>query len=822
MFLFVLIEGQILHWAVGNGYTRISKLLLHCGVYVDAPGFLKETPLHLASKNGFRDLVDILVQGGGNVNARNFPRQETPLHLAALNGHQYIAGFLIQHGSKVNVQNAPLLDTPLHLASRNGHKQVADILLQHGSDVSARNVPFKNTPLHLAAQNGHQQVADILLQRGSNVNARNSPWQETPLHLAARNGHQHIAEFLIQHGGKVNSRNAPWQATPLHFAAQNGHKQVADILVEQGSDVNARNFPRQETPLHLATQNGHQHIAEFLKQQRGKVNSQHVPWQETPLHLAAQKAHQHTAEVSKQLGRHDNTRNVSRQEICSHLAVQNEHKQVAETVLQGVWDVSSRGSMGQNTLLHGESTQRMVSKNGHTKVADDLTQHGSNVSSRHELDQAPAHLLVQNGHKHMAEVLTGNESHLNKLFPLHPVTQCSRHQEMSEFSLQHQTDVNTRSITLHAMGSQLKVMKQHEHVSQVLAQSHREENVINSTVCQLTEECSHQHVIEVLAADYNMFQGTPTKNWQARRKHFKASIEHLVARTLKGIKEEILQINPSDINCKAGLGFSKRKRWFSQESTRCTRKSDQKSFCQAFAPWHFMQCRNIKRKSRASFLCSDHGSLNKRSLESGVCDSFLQTIGENWSFCELISGHTGLSTKSNKNELLMDDVLPQDVQSHELCQPYFTTAFELVVVIGALCFFVTLYLRCKHQYPSRNKTACHNGHKPQKNKQNINELPMECGLKECQQHDELGIELCMIQEENQTLCLGDLPMNRACPIELRMERLRSWFTSNLEEELSCVHSEGNMIIWETDMSTDPNLTSSSDLLEREVFSLILR
>ena len=246
IFFYLFTEGQILHWAVGNGYTQFSKMLLQCGVCVDVPGFLKETPLHLAAKNGFRDLVDVLVQSGGNVNARNFPMQETPLHLATRNGHRHIAQFLVQQGSQVNARNVPSRETPLHLASRNGHQQIAEFLIHHGSQVNARNAPWQETPLQLASKNGHQQIAEFLIKNGGLVNARKRPWKETALHLASRNGHQQIAEVLMQHGGQVNARNIPWQETPPHLAAKNGHQQIAESLLQHVDQVHERRISVQE------------------------------------------------------------------------------------------------------------------------------------------------------------------------------------------------------------------------------------------------------------------------------------------------------------------------------------------------------------------------------------------------------------------------------------------------------------------------------------------------------------------------------------------------------------------------------------------------
>ena len=337
---FFCTEDQILHWAVGNGYTQFSKILLQCGVYVDVPGVLKETPLHLAAKNGFRDLVDVLVQSGGNVNARNFPMQETPLHLAARNGHQLIAQFLIQQGSQVNARNVPSRETPLHLASRNGHQQVAEVLIRHGGQVNAENRPWQETPLHLASRNGHQEVAELLIQQGGDVNSRNIPSQESPLHLAAKNGHQSIAEFLVKRGSQVDARNLSVQGPPLHLAVQNDHQQTAELLKQHGGSFDARNDLKQG-PLHLAAMNSHLYIAEFLLLRGRPVNARNCT--ETPLPFTVMNGHR-LADVTGVPHKDKSDKKLAQ----SHLAAPNGQQHVRELSLNEGRDVQKHVADADN------------------------------------------------------------------------------------------------------------------------------------------------------------------------------------------------------------------------------------------------------------------------------------------------------------------------------------------------------------------------------------------------------------------------------------------------------------------------------------------
>ena len=58
------------------------------------------TPLHLAAKYGHKEIVEILIANGADINAKD-DDGETPLHKAAWERHEEIAKFLISHGADV-------------------------------------------------------------------------------------------------------------------------------------------------------------------------------------------------------------------------------------------------------------------------------------------------------------------------------------------------------------------------------------------------------------------------------------------------------------------------------------------------------------------------------------------------------------------------------------------------------------------------------------------------------------------------------------------------------------------------------------------------
>ena len=546
---------------------------------MDAPGFLRETPLHVASRLGFLDLVDVLVQNGGNVNSRNFPSQETPLHLAAQNGHQHIAEFLIRHGSKVNARNVPWQNTPLHLAAQNGHKHVADVLLQHHSDVNARNVPFQSTPLHLATENGHTQIAEVLIQHGSDVNARNGRKQAS-LHLAAQNGHKRIAEALVGNGSYVNIG----PMTPLHLAAQFGHKEMSEFLIQHGGDVNARSVPLQDTPLHLAAENGHKHITEVLIQHGSDINAVNSrgqvllhlvdwtgtetekvivlqcpnrftdscnPWQNTPLHLAAVNGHKHVAEALIQHGSDVNIRN-NLEQTPLHVAAQNGHKHTAEVLIQHGSDLST----GWQTPLH------LAAQSDHLNVVKVLIWGGSSTNTTNvPFQTTPVHLAAENGHKPVVQVLTQHSSDVNtrNKFVLPAIYLAAQNGQ------KHTVEVLTQD------GSDVRPADYgHKQPSEVLIQylSRAQDVVKQQCAFDVTAENENQHSLEVFVqhggpfiAGGNLFQKPflylPAKNKRASYKHFRAILEQ--------IKNNSLQLNSLDLAhwsvlCGIGGGVSIRKR----------------------------------------------------------------------------------------------------------------------------------------------------------------------------------------------------------------------------------------------------------------------
>ncbi|CAI9593270.1 unnamed protein product, partial [Staurois parvus] len=198
---------------------------------VDSSGY---TPLHHASLNGHKDVVEVLLRNEAVTNIADC-KGCFPLHLAAWKGDAQIVRLLIHHGpshAKVNEQNNDN-ETALHCAAQYGHTEVVRVLLEELTDPTMRNNKME-TPLDLAALYGRLEVVKLLLNAHPNLLSCHTR-KHTPLHLAARNGHRAVVRVLLDAAMDINYQTEKGSA--LHEAALFGKTDVVHMLLDAGIDV---------------------------------------------------------------------------------------------------------------------------------------------------------------------------------------------------------------------------------------------------------------------------------------------------------------------------------------------------------------------------------------------------------------------------------------------------------------------------------------------------------------------------------------------------------------------------------------------------------
>ncbi|MHC4510458.1 MAG: ankyrin repeat domain-containing protein [Planctomycetota bacterium] len=204
------------------------------------------TPLHCAARYGHKEVVELLIAKGADINAKD-SRGRTPLYLAMYQDRKETVKLLASKSG----------DVSLHTAAYIGDLQTVEKLIDAGANVDANEKGV--TALLCAAKAGQTAVAKLLIANGADVNAGEwTPLQEAASHSKA------MVELLLAKGADVNT--GKW--TPLHSAVS-GPYEIVELLISKGANVNARDGFGQ-TPLFYAQHQGRTKIVELLRKHGAK------------------------------------------------------------------------------------------------------------------------------------------------------------------------------------------------------------------------------------------------------------------------------------------------------------------------------------------------------------------------------------------------------------------------------------------------------------------------------------------------------------------------------------------------------------------------
>ncbi|XP_072207973.1 caskin-2 [Excalfactoria chinensis] len=151
------LDGQIpLHLSAQYGHYEVSEMLLQHQSNPCLINKAKKTPLDLACEFGRLKVAQLLLNShlcvallDGQSKDATDPNYTTPLHLAAKNGHKEIIRQLLKAGIEINKQTKT--GTALHEAALYGKTEVVRLLLEGGVDVNIRNT-YNQTALDIVNQ----------------------------------------------------------------------------------------------------------------------------------------------------------------------------------------------------------------------------------------------------------------------------------------------------------------------------------------------------------------------------------------------------------------------------------------------------------------------------------------------------------------------------------------------------------------------------------------------------------------------------------------------------------------------------------------------
>jgi len=151
-----------------------------------------------AAYDGNRELIEALLKRGANVNVEESEMGYTPLMEASMKDyHNDSVQLLIEAGANLNARNSKG-ETALMVALKEFGKLNAELLVEKGADFNIANNGGE-IPIVIAAGHGYANVVAKMIARGANVNAK-SRNGDTALSLARSSGYDDVVDLLLAHG----------------------------------------------------------------------------------------------------------------------------------------------------------------------------------------------------------------------------------------------------------------------------------------------------------------------------------------------------------------------------------------------------------------------------------------------------------------------------------------------------------------------------------------------------------------------------------------------------------------------------------------------
>lgn len=255
----------------------------------------------IIESTGTLDLLNLLIEAGADVNARNSSGR-TALCNACWNGHTAAVRRLLA----VPAINVNLADnegeTPLIRSVYTKHTDCTRLLLAVPEIDVNKAENDGETPLYWAAYKDNAECMKLLLAApGINVN-KACKNENTPLYQTALRGHDTCMKLLLETPGIDINKCTTNGYTPLSGAASAGNTECIKLLLARpGIDINKADKDNW-TPLYWAASGGKTGAVKLLLAAPGININRANKNGETPLKAAERKGHTECARLIREAG----------------------------------------------------------------------------------------------------------------------------------------------------------------------------------------------------------------------------------------------------------------------------------------------------------------------------------------------------------------------------------------------------------------------------------------------------------------------------------------------------------------------------------------
>ncbi|KAF7405531.1 hypothetical protein HZH66_004437 [Vespula vulgaris] len=396
----------VLHTLAADGNASLLELALAACPHAKLEGTDRhgQTPLNLAARHGYADVVRVLLAAGANADHADCDGW-TALRAAAWGGHTQVVEQLLEYGAMVDCADWDQR-TALRAAAWGGHEDIVKALLQHGADVN-RTDDEGRTALIAAAYMGHSEIVEHLLDFGAKIDHADSDGR-TALSVAAlcvpsNHGYAKVVTILLERGAAVDHQDKDGM-TPLLVAAFEGHRDVCELLLEYEADVDHCDATGR-TPLWAAASMGHGSVVALLLFWGCYVDSIDNEGR-TVLSVAAAQG---DTDVVKQLldrGLDEQHRDNSGWTPLHYAAFEG-HIDVCEALLEAGAKIDEADNDGKGALM-------LAAQEGHATLVERLlVQHGAPIDQHAHDGKTALRLAALEGHYDTVRILLGHKADVN-------------------------------------------------------------------------------------------------------------------------------------------------------------------------------------------------------------------------------------------------------------------------------------------------------------------------------------------------------------------------------------------------------------------------
>lgn len=265
-----IVYSQSIHRLVkAEKVDSVKWILANQPELVNRQDALGRTPLMYCCEVKNEDLLAFFLKKGAKEGIKDNWGNDA-INVASFNGYKKGVELLLKQGADVNSQNRWNI-APLHYAIRAHNDSLVRFLLRKGANTDL--VSSWGTPLQVSIKRENTTVIKSLLNKGANPNKADDAGN-TAVHTAIYKNNSDILTMLLQEEPGLRKSNALGYQ-PIHIAAVCGYSKMIKQLARKGVRLNTRD-ERGYDALYYAKYYHHPELIEYLKSQGMEEKNQQI------------------------------------------------------------------------------------------------------------------------------------------------------------------------------------------------------------------------------------------------------------------------------------------------------------------------------------------------------------------------------------------------------------------------------------------------------------------------------------------------------------------------------------------------------------------